>query len=299
MSPLNIAKKLIQEELDSLRQKIGGNIYNIEIKDHMKAVKEVEKNLGVSAQYFSTLVEESNDDYNLYEIDANISPRLLARQLNVFSEKGIIHDTAFRVISKINFNDEEVTLMRLGTGFSVARTSATGGVQLSPFFDWLLNLPDETYDTFVKNNPEILSHLPRLVNAKGNSLLHQAIINGREKMVEVLLNTNQFDNLVFKLTNHAGKTSLDIALDKKNLEILTRLCKHVDAKGNTALHYAVEGRKAKQIDRLLEIAPDLITQHNHNNRIPSWIALGIHLSDADISYNRLKNIARILDKENF
>ena len=113
-------------------------------------------------------------------------------------------------------------------------------------------------------NKIINSQIDDVTNFQGNSLFFEIIKKASKELIELVLNTKYVDYV--NLPNFKGETpliyatkhdgiSFDLLLPIKGIQVNFQ-----DAKGNTALHYAVSNKNSKCIESLLshpEIDPNL------------------------------------------
>ncbi|ONI13110.1 hypothetical protein PRUPE_4G203100 [Prunus persica] len=143
----------------------------------------------------------------------------------------------------------------------------------------------------------------RVRNRGNNTVLHEALRNGHNKVAEFLL---KIDPKLASFENEAGESPLYLAAREGLLDILNQILQsspssaHGGSDGQTALHAAVVEKHFDIMEALLRFKQQLIKEADHQGKTPLYYAasLGDHrtverLLELDIS------IAYVLDKQGF
>ncbi|CAL9017480.1 unnamed protein product [Prunus brigantina] len=141
----------------------------------------------------------------------------------------------------------------------------------------------------------------RVRNMGNNTVLHEAVRNGHNKVAEFLL---KIDPKLACFENEAGESPLYLAAREGLLDILNQILQsspssaHGGSDGQTALHAAVVEKHFDIMEALLRFKQQLIKEADHQGKTPLCYAayLGDHrtvkrLLELDIS------IAYVLDKQ--
>ncbi|PQQ06987.1 hypothetical protein Pyn_36591 [Prunus yedoensis var. nudiflora] len=141
----------------------------------------------------------------------------------------------------------------------------------------------------------------RVRNRGNNTVLHEAVRNGHNKVAEFLL---KIDPKLACFENEAGESPLYLAAREGLLDILNQILQsspssaHGGSDGQTALHAAVVEKHFDIMEALLRFKQQLIKEADHQGKTPLYYAasLGDHrtvqqLLELDIS------IAYVLDKQ--